>query len=121
MTRPLNIIGELMNNSFARARKAFIARDPQGYRHLAKLQTEGGATWLDLNLDGTQQLQVRRQEMLDFLPEVISAIQEATPTPLCFDNPSIDYQRVALEHYDRKKAARLSSTPSPPRASASTK
>jgi 5-methyltetrahydrofolate--homocysteine methyltransferase len=104
MTRPLNIIGELMNNSFARARKAFIARDPQGYQHLAKLQTEGGATWLDLNLDGTQQLQVRRQEMLDFLPEVISAIQEATPTPLCFDNPSIDYQRVALEHYDRKKS-----------------
>ncbi len=42
--------------------------------------------------------------MLDFLPEVIAAIQEATPTPLCFDNPSVDYQRVALEHYDRGKS-----------------
>ena len=43
MTRPLHIIGELMNNSFARARKAFIARDPRGYQHLAKLQADAGA------------------------------------------------------------------------------
>jgi hypothetical protein len=49
--------------------------------------------------------------MLDFLPEVIAAIQEATPTPLCFDNPSVEYQRTALENYDRKKAALPSSTP----------
>jgi 5-methyltetrahydrofolate--homocysteine methyltransferase len=100
MTRPLQVIGELMNNSYARARKAFLNRDPQGYQHLAKLQADGGASYLDLNLDGTQQLQVRRQEMLDFLPEVIAAIQEATPTPLCFDNPSVEYQRTALENHD---------------------
>jgi hypothetical protein len=37
MTRPLQVIGELMNNSYARARKAFLNRDPQGYQHLAKL------------------------------------------------------------------------------------
>jgi 5-methyltetrahydrofolate--homocysteine methyltransferase len=103
MTRPLQVIGELMNNSYARARKAFLNRDPQGYQHLAKLQADGGASYLDLNLDGTQQLQVRRQEMLDFLPEVIAAIQESTPTPLSFDNPSVEYQRAALENYDRKK------------------
>jgi 5-methyltetrahydrofolate corrinoid/iron sulfur protein methyltransferase len=104
MNRPLNIIGELMNNSYARARKAFINRDLHGYQHLAKMQSDLGATWLDLNLDGTQILQVRRQEMLDFLPEVIGAIQEVTCTPLCFDNPSVDYQRVALENYDRSKS-----------------
>ena len=104
MTRPLNIIGELMNNSYARARKAFVNRELAGYQHLATMQSRLGATWLDLNLDGTQQLQVRMQEMLDFLPEVIAAIQEATPTPLCFDNPSVDYQRVALQHYDRSKS-----------------
>lgn len=104
MTRPLNIIGELMNNSYARARKAFVTRDPAAYQHLAKLQAGLGASWLDLNLDGNQNLQVRRQEMLDFLPDVIPAIQEATPIPLCFDNPSIDYQRVALENYNRAKS-----------------
>jgi 5-methyltetrahydrofolate--homocysteine methyltransferase len=104
MTRPLQVVGELMNNSYARARKAFVNRDPRGYQHLAKLQADGGASYLDLNLDGTQQLQVRRQEMLDFLPEVIAAIQESTPTPLSFDNPSVEYQRAALENYDRKKS-----------------
>jgi 5-methyltetrahydrofolate corrinoid/iron sulfur protein methyltransferase len=104
MTGKLNIIGELLNNSFARARKAFLRRDLAGYQALAKLQADGGAVYLDLNLDGNQRLQVRRLEMLDFLPDVIPAIQEATSVPLCFDNPAIDYQRVALEHYDRNKS-----------------
>ncbi len=104
MTRPLHIIGELMNNSYARARKAFLNRDPSGYQHLAKLQSDLGAAYMDLNLDGTQRLQVRSQEMLDFLPDVIAAIQEVTPVPLSFDNPSVDYHRVALEHYDRTKS-----------------
>ena len=104
MTRPLHVIGELMNNSYARARRAFVNRDPAAYQRLAKLQADLGAAYLDLNLDGTQQLQVRRQEMLDFLPDLIPAIQEATPIPLCFDNPSVDYHRVALQHYDRSRS-----------------
>ncbi len=104
MSSPLHIVGELMNNSFARARKAFLHRDPRGYQALAKMQADAGAAWLDLNIDGTQLVQVRRQEMLDFLPDVIPAIQEVTSTPLCFDNPSFEYQKVALEHYDRKKS-----------------
>ncbi|HTV81430.1 MAG TPA: dihydropteroate synthase [Acidobacteriaceae bacterium] len=103
MTRRLHIIGELMNNSYARARKAFVNRDLKGYQALAKLQASGGAEYLDLNLDGTQALQVRREEMLEFLPEVVSAIQEVTTTPICFDNPWVEYQRVGLEHYDRRK------------------
>lgn len=93
-----------MNNSYARARKAFTERDPNGYRELARLQAGLGADFLTLNLDGTQRIQVRRQEMLDFLPDVIPAIQEATPTPIAFDNPSVEYHKVALKHYDRKKS-----------------
>ena len=42
--------------------------------------------------------------MLDFLPDVIPAIQEATATPIAFDNPSVEYHKVALKHYDRKKS-----------------
>jgi 5-methyltetrahydrofolate--homocysteine methyltransferase len=95
MSSPLHIVGELMNNSYAGARKGFLARDPRRYQELAQLQAGLGAVYLDLNLDGTQQLQVRRQEMLDFLPEVIAAIQETTATPLCFDNSSLEYQKVA--------------------------
>ena len=104
MPRKLHIIGELMNNSYARARRAFTERNPAGYQQLARLQTEVGADYLTLNLDGTQRIQVRRQEMLDFLPDVIPAIQEATSTPIAFDNPSVDYHRVALEHYDRLRS-----------------
>ncbi len=76
----------------------------KGYQQLAKLQADLGADYLTLNLDGTQRIQVRRQEMLDFLPDVIPAIQEATATPIAFDNPSVEYHKVALEHYDRKKS-----------------
>ena len=104
MSRKLTIVGELMNNSYARARKAFTERDPRGYQALAALQTDLGADYLTLNLDGTQRIQVRRQEMLDLLPEVIPAIQEATSTPIAFDNPSVEYHKIALRHYDRKKS-----------------
>ena len=104
MNGKLHIVGELMNNSYARARKAFTGRDPKGYQELARLQTHHGADYLTLNLDGTQRIQVRRQEMLDFLPDVIPAIQEATATPIAFDNPSVEYHKVALKHYDRKKS-----------------
>jgi len=104
MNRKLHIVGELMNNSYARARHAFTARDLEGYRQLAKRQSALGADYLTLNLDGTQRIQVRRQEMLDFLPDVIPAIQEATATPIAFDNPSVEYHKIALKHYDRKKS-----------------
>jgi 5-methyltetrahydrofolate corrinoid/iron sulfur protein methyltransferase len=104
MEKKLHIIGELMNNSYARARKAFTERDPRAYQELAKLQTKLGASYLTLNLDGTHQIQVRKQEMLDFLPEVIAAIQEATDTPIAFDNPSFEYHKVALKYYDPAKS-----------------
>src|SRR5262245_30086383 len=92
MTRPkLHIIGELMNNSYARARNGFSERDITAYQNLARLQTELGADFLTLNLDGTQRIQVRKEEMLEFLPEVIPAIQAASSSPIAFDNPSLDY------------------------------
>src|SRR5581483_5849729 len=103
MRPPLQIVGELMNNSYARARKAFTERNPADYQHLARIQSDLGAAFLTLNLDGTQRIQVRRQDMLDFLPDVVPAIQEATATPLAFDNPSVEYHKIALRHYDRKK------------------
>jgi len=104
MNGRLHIVGELMNNSYARARKAFAARDLDGYSRLAKLQADLGVDYLTLNLDGTQRIQVRRQEMLEFLPDLIPAIQETTSTPLAFDNPSLEYHQAALKHYDSKKS-----------------
>ena len=97
---PLRLGGDLINNAYGRARRAWTARDPAAYQKLAQLQVEAGAEFLDVNLDATQNLQVRREEMLAFLPEVIPALQEVAKVPLCFDNPRVDFHRIALEHYD---------------------
>lgn len=100
----LNVIGELINNSYARARRAFSERSLADYQQLAKIQGDLGARYLTLNIDGTQRIQVRMEEMLAFLPDLIPAIQEATTVPLSFDNPSIRYHEVALRHYDRRRS-----------------
>ena len=94
----------MINNSYARARSAFTARDVKGYQNLAKIQADLGVQYLTLNLDGTARIQVKMEEMLAFLPDVIPAIQEVTNVPISFDNPSIKYHEVALKHYDRKKS-----------------
>jgi 5-methyltetrahydrofolate corrinoid/iron sulfur protein methyltransferase len=100
----LHVIGELMNNSYGRARKAWQARHVAGYQELAKIQTDLGASFLTLNLDGTQKLSVTLQEMLDFLPQVIPAIQEVTGVPISFDNPDVAFHRECLKHYNPAKS-----------------
>lgn len=102
--RNLNIIGELINNSYARARNAFTSRSVADYANLAKVQADLGVKYLTLNLDGTARIQVKMAEMLALLPDVIQAIQAVTNVPISFDNPSIEYHKVALKHYDRAKS-----------------
>ena len=98
--RPVMLIGELINNSFARARRAWAARDITAFQRLAKLQQDLGAEYLTVNLDGTQSLMVRPNEMIDFIPDLIPALQEVTSLPLAFDNPWVDYHQRCLEVYD---------------------
>lgn len=100
----VGIIGDLINSAYGRAREAFRARNVEGYQALAKGQADLGSAFLDLNLDGNQRIQVRAREMLDFIPDLIPAIQAVTSVPLCIDNPAIAYHRVALEHYDRARS-----------------
>jgi len=92
-----------MNNSYGRARKAWLARNVEGYQELARIQTGLGASYLTFNIDGTQKFTVTLQEMLDFLPNVIPAIQEATDLPISFDNPHVEFHRVCLKHFNRSK------------------
>lgn len=99
----IHIIGELINNAYARARRAWEARDVSGFQHLATLQDEAGAKIVNLNIDGTQRVSVRPEDMLEFLPKVIPAIQAVTDVPLSFDNPGIEYHRTALRVFDRSK------------------
>ena len=80
--RPFKLIGELINNSFARAARAWESRDVAGFQKLARLQADLGADYLTLNIDGTQSMRVSPQDMFDFLPDLIPAIQEATSVPI---------------------------------------
>ena len=100
-TKEITIIGELMNNSYARTRRAWQARDIQGYQNLAKLQEDLGASYLTLNMDGTQKLQVELPKMVAFLKDVVPAIQEVSSLPISFDNPHIDFHLEALKHVNR--------------------
>jgi 5-methyltetrahydrofolate corrinoid/iron sulfur protein methyltransferase len=95
-----------MNSSFARAARAWKDRDLAGYQRLARLQAELGADYLTLNIDGTQSMRVRPEEMFAFLPDLIPALQEATSVPLAFDNPSAEFHRRCLEVYDPAKSGR---------------
>src|SRR5688500_12967736 len=105
-SRPFSLIGELINHSFARAARAWEARDVSGYQKLAKLQAELGADYITLNIDGTQSMRVTPQDMFDFLPDLIPAIQEVTSVPIAFDNPGVEFHRRCLKFYDFKKSGR---------------
>ena len=104
--RPFHLIGELMNSSFARAARAWSHRDLTAYQQLARIQTDLGADYLTLNIDGTQSMRVRPQEMYDFLTDLIPALQEATSVPISFDNPSLEFHERCLDIYDRTKSGR---------------
>ena len=95
-----------MNNSFARAARAWRNRDLAAYQQLARRQAELGVDYLTLNIDGTQSMMVRPREMLDFLPDLIPAIQQATNVPIAFDNPSAEFHRRCPEAYDPAKSGR---------------
>jgi cobalamin-dependent methionine synthase I len=104
---PLNgiaIIGELINHSFARARRAWQSRDLGRYQELACLQKERGARFLTVNIQGTSQLAIGGEELAEFLPMLVPALQEAVDLPLSFDSPDLQYHRLALGAYDRRKA-----------------
>src|SRR5215467_4691655 len=104
--RPFRLIGELINNSFARSARAWKERDVTGFQRLAKLQADLGADFLTLNIDGTQTMRVTPQDMFDFLPDLVPAIQEVTSIPIAFDNPGVEFHRRALAVYDPKKSSR---------------
>lgn len=96
----ITIIGDLINSAYGRARKAWQNKDLSAYQKLALSQVEWGSAFLDVNIDSTKSDNVKHQEMLDFLPDLIPALQSVTNIPLCFDNPSAEFQKVAFQHYN---------------------
>lgn len=102
--KKVGIIGDLINNAYGRARRAWKAKDLAAYQALARSQTSQGSDFLDVNIDSTRNLSVKMEEMLAFLPDLIPALQEASPLPLCFDHPSFEFHKIAMEAYDFEKS-----------------
>lgn len=102
--KKIGIIGDLINNAYGRARRAWKNRDLNAYQALAISQTEQGSDYLDVNIDSTRNMNVKLEEMLDFLPKLIPALQEVSSLPLCFDHPSLAFHKAAIEAYDFEKS-----------------
>ena len=100
----IGIIGDLINNAYGRARRAWKARDLKAYQALAISQTEQGSGFLDVNIDSTRNMNVKLEEMLDFLPKLIPALQDVSSLPLCFDHPSLAFHKAAIEAYNFEKS-----------------
>ncbi|MEN8187453.1 MAG: dihydropteroate synthase [Bacteroidota bacterium] len=100
----IGIIGDLINNAYGRARKAWKNRDIEAYQALAISQTEQGSDYLDVNIDSTRNMNVKLEEMLEFLPKLIPALQEVSSKPLCFDHPSLAFHKTAIEAYNFEKS-----------------
>jgi 5-methyltetrahydrofolate--homocysteine methyltransferase len=100
----IGIIGDLINNAYGRARRAWQAKDIKGYQALAISQTEQGSDYLDVNLDSTRNMNVKLEEIIAFLPDLIPALQEVSPLPLCFDHPSLVFHQTAIEAYNFEKS-----------------
>ena len=100
----IGIIGDLINNAYGRARRAWQAKDIKGYQALAISQTEQGSDYLDVNLDSTRNMNVKLEEIIAFLPDLIPALQEVSPLPLCFDHPSLAFHQTAIEAYNFEKS-----------------
>jgi len=75
------IIGEKVNGSIPSVAKAIAERDEDWIRHLAKIQTEAGADFIDVCAS------VKDNEV-ETLHWLIDLVQEVTDTPICVDSPN---------------------------------
>ncbi|MDQ1257722.1 MAG: 5-methyltetrahydrofolate corrinoid/iron sulfur protein methyltransferase [Candidatus Hydrogenedentes bacterium] len=91
----LTIIGESINDSVPSTKKLFEANDLDGIMALAKMQDEGGATYIDVNVG------LRSPE---FMADMVRQVQQVTAKPLSIDTPDYDLAAAGLKAYDPAKA-----------------
>lgn len=76
------IIGEKINGSIPSVAKAIAAKDADFIRNLAKIQTEAGATFIDVCASVDDDIELETMKWL------IDLVQEVTDTPIAVDSPS---------------------------------
>ncbi len=88
------IIGELINGTRKRIKRAIAERDDAYITKLAQQQAEKGASFIDVN-PGT----IGDKEVEDAV-WLVKTAQAATDKPLCFDTPNPAAMAAALEAYE---------------------
>lgn len=87
------IIGELINGTRKRIKRAIAERDAEYLANLAARQAEAGADFIDVNPGTVGEAEVKDMVWL------VEIVQQATDKPLCLDTPNADAMRAGLEAY----------------------
>ena len=80
----MELIGERINGMFKDIREAILNRDPGPVEYWARLQTEKGAHYLDINTGPT----VSKDEQPYTMEWLVRVAQSASPLPCCLDSTS---------------------------------
>lgn len=91
----LTIIGESINDSVPSTKKLFEAGDIAGLLELARMQDEGGAAYIDVNVGPRSP---------EFMADLVQKIQSVTAKPLSIDTPDLAIAKAGLEAYDQVRA-----------------
>ena len=86
------IIGEKINGSIPRVGDAISQKDAGWIGHLAKVQTDAGADYIDVCASVEESIEVNT------LAWLIDVVQQATDTPICIDSPSAETCVQALAY-----------------------
>jgi len=89
------IVAERINSSRKSVAKAIEDRDREFIRNEARIQTEAGADYIDVNAGSFIGEEAER------LQWVIQVVQEATDLPLCVDSPDPEVIKAVLPLLDR--------------------
>lgn len=110
----MEIIGERINGMFKDIREAIQTRDKKVIQDWAIKQTNGGATWIDINTGAS----VTGDEMFAAMKWLVETTQEVTDAPLALDSTNYDLIEEGLKlckkpalinscHADRYKIERV--------------
>lgn len=85
------VIGENLNIMSKKIREAFIQRDAEPIRSLARSLTEAGVDLIDVNLGPV------RKGGAEIMKWVVEVVQEVSDVPLCLDTTNIEAMEAGLQ------------------------
>jgi 5-methyltetrahydrofolate corrinoid/iron sulfur protein methyltransferase len=89
----MELIGEHINGMFKDIREAILNKDPAPIEYWAKLQTEKGARWLDINTGPT----IQKEEQPAVMEWLVKTAQAVSPLPCCLDSTNPDAIEAGLK------------------------